>query len=532
MTDELLILAAVLIGVTVFAGRLLAGRLGIPEAIVLVALGAAAGFVPGLSDVRLSPDVILLVFLPPLIYSAAFFSSPRDIRAEARPIIALAVVMTLVTAFAIAGVVWLVLPDTGWPAAIALGAAVAPTDAVASAAVLKRVGAPKRVVTLLEGESLINDGVALTLFSLAVAAMSTPLTVAAGTVELVKVVVGGVVWGAAVAVGTAWFRRRLRDANSQLVLSLMVPFVAYIPADIAGFSGVLAAVVAGFYLGTRVEGMLPAKVRVTGQTVWRGLVMVLESVLFVLLGLQLHAVFEAVAGLSWVRLALGGAAVLGTAVAVRLAWELLVPPLVRRVRPGGADATGALAPRERFVIGWCGMRGAISLAIALSLPQTLDGASFADRNVLLYFAAVVVLGTLVGQGATLPLVLRWTGLAGGEDTRREYAVAEEAMGRAALSRLDELTSDGRVDERAAERHRHAHKLQVRQARAVLGEDEQARSRVSRHVRGDLFLRHELARAQREALNRLYRDGAIGHETLQAVRRQIDLREPPGHIGGA
>ncbi|WP_017625962.1 Na+/H+ antiporter [Nocardiopsis chromatogenes] len=529
MSDELLILSALLIGVTVFAGRLVAGRMGVPEAIVLVALGAAAGFVPGLSEIRFPPDVILLVFLPPLIYSAAFFSSPRDIRAEARPIIALAVVMTLVTAFAIAGMVWLVLPDTGWPAAIALGAAVAPTDAVASAAVLKRVGAPKRVVTLLEGESLINDGVALTLFSLAVTAMSTPLSVGAGALELGKVVVGGIVWGTAVAVGTAWFRRRLRDANSQLVLSLMVPFVAYVPADTAGFSGVLAAVVAGFYLGTRVEGMLPPKVRVTGQTVWRGLVMILESVLFVLLGLQLHAVFEAVAGLSWVRLALGGAAVLGTAVLVRLAWEMLVPPLVRLVGPGGSGDPGSLSPRERFVIGWCGMRGAISLAIALSLPRTLDGGYFVDRDVLLYFAAVVVLGTLVGQGATLPLVLRWTGLAGGEDTRREYAVAEEAMGRAALSRLDELASDEKVDERAAERHRQMLKLQVREARAVLGEDETARSRVSRRVRGDLFLRQELARAQREALNRLYRDGSIGHETLQAVRRRLDLREPPGHV---
>src|SRR5690606_9389568 len=165
VSDEHLILAGLLVLLMVFAGRVLADRLRIPDAIILVALGAAISFLPGLDSIHISPEIILLVFLPPLIYNAAFFSSPRDMRAEARPIIALAVVTTLVTAFAIAGVIWLVLPNTGWPAAIALGAAVAPTDAVASSAVLKRIGAPKRVLTLLEGESLINDGVALTLFT-------------------------------------------------------------------------------------------------------------------------------------------------------------------------------------------------------------------------------------------------------------------------------------------------------------------------------------------------------------------------------
>ncbi|MFW5420285.1 Na+/H+ antiporter [Nocardiopsis sp. CNT-189] len=525
MSDEHLILAGLLVLLMVFAGRVLADRIRVPDAIVLVALGAAIGFLPGLDSVHISPEIILLVFLPPLIYSAAFFSSPRDMRAEARPIVALAVVTTLVTAFAIAGVIWLVLPDTGWPAAIALGAAVAPTDAVASSAVLKRIGAPKRVLTLLEGESLINDGVALTLFSLAVTAMSTPLSVSDGVVELVKVVAGGLAFGALVAVVVGWLCRRFQDGNAQLVLSLMTPFAAYVPAEILGFSGVLSAVVAGFYLGSRGEGMLPPKVRVTGRTVWRGLVMLLESILFVLLGLELHEVFADVAGLPVPVLVFGAAAVLATAVGVRLLWEVLAPRvgrlLPRRMRPP------ATSVRMQIVIGWSGMRGAISLAIALSLPTTLNGEPFTDRNVLLYFAAVVVLGTLVGQGMTLPLVLRGLGLEGGEDTRREYAVAEEAMGRAALSRLDALVAEGLVDERTAKPHRDVLKFKVREARAVLEATEESRAGIGKRVRGAVFVRHETGRAQREALNRLYREGAIGHETFQAVRRRLDLAEPSG-----
>jgi CPA1 family monovalent cation:H+ antiporter len=195
MSDDEYILAGLLIVLVVLAGRTLAGRLRVPDAVVLVALGFAVSFLPGMREIHVSPHVVLLVFLPPLIYNAAFFSSPRDMRAEARPIIALAVGMTLVSAFAIAAVTYVILPDTAWPAAIALGAAVAPTDAVAASAVLKRVGAPRRVLTVLEGESLINDGVALTLFSLAVTAMVTPLTPAAGALELVKVVAGGIAYG-------------------------------------------------------------------------------------------------------------------------------------------------------------------------------------------------------------------------------------------------------------------------------------------------------------------------------------------------
>ncbi|GAB3486066.1 Na+/H+ antiporter [Nocardiopsis coralliicola] len=527
MSDEHLVLVGLVILLVVFGGRLLAGRLRLPDAVVLVVLGVAVSFVPGVDDLHVSPDVILLLFLPPLIYNAAFFSSPRDMRSEARPIIALAVLTTLVSAFAVAGVIHLVLPHAGWPAAIAVGAAVAPTDAVASAAILKRIGAPRRVLTRLEGESLINDGVALTLFSLAVTAMMTPLSVADGVLELLRVVVGGLLFGGLIAVAVTWARKRFGDANAQLVLSLMTPFVAYVPAEALGFSGVLSAVVAGFYLGTHGEGLLPPAVRVTGTTIWRGLVMLLESTLFVLLGLQLHEVFAAVAGVPLPRLVIGAAAVLATAVAVRLLWELAVPWLLR-MAPGRLRVPPESA-RFQIVIGWSGMRGAISLAIALSLPVTVNGAPFTDRSLLLFFAAVVVLGTLIGQGTTLPWVLRKTGLAGGEDRDREYALAKEAMGRAGLARLDEMLDDEDLEPEQTDPVRRRLAEGVRQARRHLEHLDAGsadRDGLRQQLHDVAYVKTEVRTAQRTTVDRLYREGEIGYETLQRIRRQLDLTEPP------
>ncbi|RCV55675.1 Na+/H+ antiporter [Marinitenerispora sediminis] len=522
MTEDEYILAGLLVVLVVLVGRLLAPRLRLPDAIVLVPLGFAVSFLPGMREVHVSPEVVLLVFLPPLIYNAAFFSSPREMRAEARPIVALAVGMTLVTALAVAVATFVLLPHTDWPAAIALGAAVAPTDAVAASAVLRRVGAPRRVVTILEGESLINDGVALTMFGLAVTAMTTPLTFGDGVLELVKVVLGGVAFGLLVAKLVMWSRSRLHDGNTQLVVSLVTPFVAYIPAELMGFSGVLSAVVAGFLLGTRGEGILPPRVRVTGRTVWQGLVMLLESVLFVLLGLQMHEVLDDVAGRPLGELAVTSVAVIGTAVVVRLVWEIAVTPVMRllpgrlRLDPGPV--------RHRAIIGWSGMRGAISLAIALSLPLTIGTAPFEDRNVLIFLAAAVVLATLIGQGMTLPLVLRRLRVTQDSRARHEIALAEVAMGRAALTRIDELLADDQVDSLAAETYRQMYKLRVRQSRATLdmtGGDHSA----LHHVKGTVFLRHELGTAKRAALARLYRKGEISHEVFQALQRELDLQEP-------
>src|SRR5580704_1793711 len=273
-------------------GRAVARWLEVPDAIVLVVLGVLVGLIPQVPNIDLPPDVVLLLFLPPLVYNAAFLSAPRESRENAIPITGLAFGATAATIIGVGWVTRLVLPGLGWAPALAFAAAVAPTDAVAATSVLTRLGAPTRVVTILEGESLINDGVALTAFGLAVEAMAHPFTFEHGVVRLIEVVLGGVAYGLVVAFVIGRVRRYVRDPSVQILVTLITPFVAYVPAEELNVSGVLATVVTGVYLGTRTEGMLQGASRVSGAMFWRTVIFLLESALFVLLGLELRSVVD------------------------------------------------------------------------------------------------------------------------------------------------------------------------------------------------------------------------------------------------
>jgi len=280
----------VAIAVVMIIGRTVASRLEVPEAVVMVVLGVLASLIPQVPNIDLPPNLVLLIFLPPLVYNAAFFSAPRETRENAVPITALAVGTTTVTIIGVGWVTRLVLPDITWAAALAFAAAVAPTDAVAATSVLARLGAPQRIVTIIQGESLINDGVALTAFGLAVEAMAHPFTFTHGVVRLVQVVVGGVAYGVVVALVIGHVRRYVHDPSIQITITLLTPFVAYIPAELLNVSGVLATVVTGVYIGTRTEGLLQAASRSSGAIFWRTMIFLLESSLFVLLGLELRTV--------------------------------------------------------------------------------------------------------------------------------------------------------------------------------------------------------------------------------------------------
>ncbi len=375
--QELFILAVAIAGVMI-VGRALASKLAVPEAIVLVVLGVLTGLIPQVPNIDLKPDLVLLVFLPPLIYNAAFLSSPRESRENVVPIAWLGVGATAATIVAVGWVTRTVVPGLSWAPALAFAAAIAPTDAVAATSVLSRLGAPPRVVTILEGESLINDGVALTAFGLAVEAMAHPFTFEHGLIRLVEVVLGGVAYGLVVAVAIGRIRRRVRDPASQILISLITPFVAYIPAEELHVSGVLATVVTGAYLGTRTDGLMQPASRLTGTMFWRTLIFLLESALFVLLGLELRTLGDHLPDSGAPLLAGAGAAVVAVVVAVRLVWELGSWPLARFLARRRA-AFARTPVRQRLVIGWGGMRGAISLAIALSLPTMLNDQPFTQR---------------------------------------------------------------------------------------------------------------------------------------------------------
>lgn len=522
MSVEEYAVAALIVVMAVIVGQLVAGRVRIPGAVVLVMLGMLLGVVPWMHSLSISPEVILLVFLPPLIYNAAFFSSPRDMRELMRPIIVMSVGVTLATAFGLAAIVYLLMPDVGWPAAIALGAAIAPTDAVAASAILKRAGTPRRVLTLLEGESLINDGVALTLFSLAITAMLHPLTPGDAVVELGKVVVGGLLYGAVVAVGIAWARARMRDASPQLMMALITPFVAYIPAEMAGFSGVLAAVVAGFHLGTRGEGLLPPQVRISGRTIWIALVGLLEAMLFVILGLQLDAVVAAVRdAFPFLHLLAVALAVTVTAIVLRMLLVLTVIPLQRFLKRMRKDVSPF---RERVAIGWSGMRGAVSLAIALSLPATLGGEEFTDRGALIFIAGVVVMGTLVGQGTTLPWLLRKLGLADEGTLHQEFLRAEYEMDCAAVRKVDELLTQGEVDDQTADSLRDGYTRRISGLKGLLDAEDAELDRARASVEGHRSVLSQVNQARRDALRALYRSGEIDHDVFMALMRDMDMRD--------
>ena len=509
---------AVAITIVMIIGRVVADRLEVPEAIVLLVLGVLASLIPQVPNIDLPPNLVLFIFLPPLVYNAAFFSAPRETRENAVPISALAFGATAVTILVVGAVTRLVLPAVGWAAALAFASAVAPTDAVAATSVLNRLGAPQRIVTIMEGESLINDGVALTAFGLAVEAMAHPFTFAHGLERLVVVVLGGIGYGLVVALVIGRVRHHVRDPSVQILISLIAPFIAYVPAEELNVSGVLATVVTGVYLGTRAEGMLQAASRASGAIFWRTLVFLLESALFVLLGLELRAVVDHLSSaysVGW--LAGAAAAEVAAVIAIRMAWELIVSPLISFL-PGRHSKYVRNPWRQRLVIGWGGMRGAISLAIALTLPLTEAGHRFTERPTLVFLAAVVVVATLVGQGLTLAPLVRALGLGETEEQRRREAVARARVTEAGLARLDQLAESGEVDEDTANVYRQLFELRLERVRAALGD-------TDGDGPGDTSsFRAELVRAQRDKLNELYRARKINDEIRRSISRTLDLQE--------
>jgi NhaP-type Na+/H+ or K+/H+ antiporter len=568
---ELFLVGAAL-AVAVLLGRLLAGRLGVPDAAAYVLIGVGAGLVPGLPTPGLSPDVVLLVFLPPLVYYAAFFSDPRQTLEHVVAVVGQSVGLVLATAVAAAGTLLLIFPDVGWAAALAFGAAIAPPDPVAATSVLQRLGVPGRLVTVLEGEGLINDGVALTLFAIAVANMGGAPTASRILLGIVVEVAGGIGFGLLVGIAVAWLRERTRDPLGQVVWSLTTPFLAFVPASLAHASGVLATVTAAVWLGVRARGVVAPSARLQTETFWRVLNLLLVAFLFVLLGVQVPGIVGAVGSYPLGPLVIASVAVVVVVVVVRMAWAVLLPELVRWVvahrrathvaraerRPdpteqtagessSGADRArlrrlrrvrrllpdgieiGVLSGRERVALGWCGPRGAVSLAVALSLPLTTsDGAPFVRRDLLIFLTMVVVLATLVGQVVPLPAVLRWLRLRPDERERTEGLRARRAMVDAALRELDEVAASERDEPPGDEPpglEPLRQVLELRRDRLTRQLETQSDSAPHGDGRPDeRRLRLRLLNAERAALRELSARGEIGRRTLLAISQELDLDE--------
>jgi monovalent cation/hydrogen antiporter len=509
-----------------------ARRIHVPYPIVLVVGGLVIALVPGLPRVQLAQDTVFLVFLPPLIYSGGWFTSVRDFRANLRPIGLLAVGLVFFTVVCIAAVLHVLQPQLPWAVAFVLGAILAPTDAVAATAIFSRLGAPRRLTTILEGESLLNDASGLIAFTFALAAVRTgTFSFADAGSEFVLSGAGGVALGLAMAWVLDQVQRRIEDTPIEITLSVLVPYAVYLAAQQLRLSGVLAVAVAGIYAGWRSPQTLSATTRVQGLAVWNVLIFVLNGLVFVLIGLQLPAVLDGLdRGSVMQYLAIAGAVSLAVIV-IRFIWvfpSAYLPFVSRWIRGRNRVPTW----RNVVVVGWTGMRGVVSLAAALSLP------AIAGRGLLLFVTFAVILVTLVLQGLSLPALMRWLRIAeDGADLQEELEARtrtiDAAVDRLGVLAAEEWTRDegiawmrtyygkrrktvdvrfGRLDhDHTPDGHQHED-----------GEDHLESHRVRQE--GWRRLRQELLAVERSTLVGLRDAGVIGDEVLHRIERDLDLEE--------
>jgi Na+/H+ antiporter len=457
--DEILQLLGLLtaIGALVF----LAPIARVPYPILMVLGGLALSFMPGLPDFELPPDVILVAFLPPLLYSAAFFTSLRDLRANVRPIGLLSIGLVGATTVVVAVVAHSVINGLPWAAAFVLGAVVSPTDPVAATAIAHRLGVPRRTVTIVEGESLVNDATALVLYRAAVvAAVTGAFSLWESGARLVVDAAAGIAIGLAVGYVVRAIRRRMSDSPSEITIGFLTGYLAYLPAEALGVSAVLAAVTVGIYMGWFTPELTDAETRIQGFAFWTILVFILNAALFTLVGLQLPQVLDGLDAWSTGELVGAAAAVCAAVVLVRIAWVYLFASIPR---PLGGFRKGDRPPWQRLaVVSWAGMRGAVSLAAALAIPLETDaGLPFPGRELIIFLAFCVILATLVFQGLTLPLVIRGLGVEEDGLEAREEAKARKRAAQAALARLEDLAAEEWVLDDTAERLRGAYGFRVR-----------------------------------------------------------------------
>jgi CPA1 family monovalent cation:H+ antiporter len=516
--ELVLILLAVAVGLA-----LAARRLKVPYPILLVVGGLALAFVPGLPRVAIAPRTVLLIFLPPLLFSAAWLTSWRDFAANRRPIVLLAVGLVVATTTCVAAVARAVVPGLTWPVAFVLGAIVSPPDAVAATAVTQRLKVPRRIVTIIEGESLVNDATGLVAYKLALDAVATGgFSAARAGGAFLLVAAGGVALGLAVGWLVAQIHRRLDDFEIETVVTLLTPYIAYIPAEHLGVSGVLATVTAGGYLGWRNPQLLSALTRFRGRGVWAVLLMLFNGLVFILIGLQLAAIRGLAVSGSWTGLVVPAALISGAAIVARIIYVPIgtyLPRLLsRRVRARDPSPPW----RAVALISWTGMRGIVSLALALALPLTLaDGSPFPQRATVIALSFAVILVTLVVQGLSLPLVIRALGLGRDDTDLREEREALIQASQAAIARLAEIDNTVIVHPQLLERVRGPYEERLTRLTAEAHDDPECRL-TEGEAAAFRRLRSDALAAERTAVVALRNQGKVSEEVLHRVQEALDL----------
>jgi len=506
-----------LLGILVALGGLLvlAPVLRLPLPILLVAGGIGLGFVPGLPQVVLAPDIVLVAVLPPLLYSGAFFTSLRDLRTNRRPIAFLAFGLVAATMGTVAVVAhaWIGLP---WAVAFTLGAVVSPTDALAATEIAGRLGAPRRVVSLIEGESLVNDGTALVLYRAAVgAAIGGTFSLLDTSADIVVDVIGGIAIGLAVGWVVRQVRRRLDDPPIEVAIAVLSGYFAYLPATAIGVSGVLAAVTIGVYMGWHTPELTNERTRLTGDAFWEILVFLVNALVFGLVGLQLRSIVDLLSGTPMSTLVGYSLLVSATVILTRI----VLLPVFTYVPRWAFRSIREHDPYPPWqypaVISWAGIRGAVSLVAALALPS-----DFPHRPLIVFLTFGVIVATLMLQGLTLPWLIRVLDVSDDGGAEREEAKARIRTAEAALARLEELLEEGTVHPKTAERLRGSLGFRRDRFRARFddGDDGAIEERSAAYQR----VTRELLAAEHAALIMLRNEGVIDDNVMQRVQRDLDL----------
>jgi Na+/H+ antiporter len=521
--DNLEILLAALL-ISIAGLNALASWLDIPYPIPLVLGGLALGVMPGIPEIQLDPDLIFVVFLPPLLYSASFFADLRALRTDLRPISLLAIGLVLATTMAVALIGHEVI-GLGWAMSFALGAIVAPTDPIAATTIMRRLGVPRRLVSITEGESLLNDASALVAYKVAVAvAIGGSFSAGEAMFEFVGGALGGVAIGLLVGFVVAAIRRRIFDPLTEITISILTGYAAFLPADALGVSGVLAAVTTGIYMGWHAPELTDARTRLQTLPLWEVLTFLLNALLFLLIGLQLPIITGQLDGYSTGELAGYSAAVIGAVIGVRYLWLFTTPYLIRALDRRESQRARRVGASFRIVGGWSGMRGAVTMAAALALPfQTDAGAPVEGRDLIIFIAFMVVLATVVVQGLTLPALVRKVGLGGDDDEEEEEEVlARIEIAEAALARLEELQEEEWTSDDTIERVRRAYDFRQRRFASRIDdrEDPGIEERSQRYQK----LMLDLYESQRQALTVLRNEGRISDEVMRRIQRELDLEE--------
>ena len=496
-----------------------AHRFQFPYPIALVAGGAILGLVPRLPQFPFDPQFILVLILPPVLYQAALMTSWSDFKAHVRPIGLLSIGLVVATTLAVGAAFKLMVPQAPWAAAFVLGAIVSPPDAVAATAILSRLNIPRRVVTVLEGESLVNDASGLVIYKFAVAAVLTgAFSLSGALVQFGAIAAAGILLGVVMAHLFIVIHRRLNDPFIEILISLLVPYATFIVAESLHASGVLALVAAGLVRGRYAPEIVSASMRILGRPAWQLVVFLLNSLTFMLIGLQMSFILDQLAIYSPMQLVVLGSSISLVAIGVRFVWVYAAAWLPGGWGKGGMAHEPAPNARENFIISWCGMRGIVSIAAALSLPLLLPGgAAFPQRDLIVFLTFFVIAVTLVVQGMSLPLLIRKLQVGSTWNEHEEKLRVRAAISKAALQALDQHARDHDSPGLWVESLRT--EVTNRIALAVPQEDDHGAYQAS-----IMHLRRAVIQAERKELIRLWRDNQVSDEVMHRVEEMLDHQE--------